>query len=143
MDALPKIGKPAAWALHEAGLRTLAQLARRSESEVGALHGVGPKALRLLRELRDGRVGRFVAPGILRGNGLQALAAMLPLTVDDGSSGEIDPRMQEAGPRTAAGLVRSAEHPLPGASAHATALSTAALSKSRLGVPTPPCAGKN
>ena len=28
------------------------------------------------REIRDGRIGRFIAPGILRGNGLQALEAI-------------------------------------------------------------------
>lgn len=50
---LPKgIGSPATRALAGVGLTTLEQLAERTEAEVAALHGVGPKALRLLsREL--------------------------------------------------------------------------------------------
>lgn len=49
--ALPKsIGKPATRALLAAGVTTLDDAARRTESELLALHGVGPKAIRLLRE---------------------------------------------------------------------------------------------
>jgi hypothetical protein len=48
---LPKaIGRPATQGLANAGLTTLAQIARMSDAELGALHGVGPKAVRLLRE---------------------------------------------------------------------------------------------
>lgn len=49
--ALPKsIGRPATRALLAAGIGSLDEVARRSESELLGLHGVGPKAARLLRE---------------------------------------------------------------------------------------------
>ncbi|MFC5749887.1 MmcQ/YjbR family DNA-binding protein [Actinomadura rugatobispora] len=44
------IGRPATQALLGAGLSTLAQVAARSEDELLALHGVGPKAVRILSE---------------------------------------------------------------------------------------------
>jgi hypothetical protein len=44
------IGKPATRALFGAGVRTLEQLAEWSEADLLALHGVGPKAVRVLRE---------------------------------------------------------------------------------------------
>ncbi|WP_020659665.1 hypothetical protein [Amycolatopsis benzoatilytica] len=48
---LPKaIGSPATRALHGAGITTLAQIAERPDAELLALHGVGPKAVRLLRD---------------------------------------------------------------------------------------------
>jgi len=48
---LPRsIGRPALQALHGAGFTTLDELADRSEAELLALHGVGPKAVRLLIE---------------------------------------------------------------------------------------------
>ena len=48
---LPKaIGGPATRALASAGITTLAQVAALSEAELLAMHGVGPKAVRLLRE---------------------------------------------------------------------------------------------
>lgn len=43
------IGKPALRALEGAGVQTLQQLAKWTEEELGALHGMGPKALGLLR----------------------------------------------------------------------------------------------
>jgi hypothetical protein len=47
---LPKaIGRPATQALAGAGITTLAQLAGRSDAELLAMHGVGPKAVRILR----------------------------------------------------------------------------------------------
>ena len=47
------IGKPATRALHQAGLTTLDQVATWTEKELLALHGVGPKAVRMLAaELR-------------------------------------------------------------------------------------------
>jgi hypothetical protein len=45
----PGLSQPALRALDGAGLRQLADLASVSEAELGALHGMGPKALRLLR----------------------------------------------------------------------------------------------
>ncbi|PRX49362.1 hypothetical protein B0I33_103397 [Prauserella shujinwangii] len=44
------IGKPATRALRQAGLLTLAQVAAHGERDLLALHGVGPKAIRVLRE---------------------------------------------------------------------------------------------
>lgn len=49
-SALPPIGKPATRALAEAGIHTLDDLRDRDVNELASLHGVGPKAIRLLRE---------------------------------------------------------------------------------------------
>lgn len=50
-DGLPAgIGAPATRALTAAGYTRLAQLTEVTEKDLGQLHGVGPKALRLLRE---------------------------------------------------------------------------------------------
>lgn len=46
----PFIGIPARSALFEAGYTHLAQLTALSEKELLALHGIGPKAVRILRE---------------------------------------------------------------------------------------------
>lgn len=46
---LPKIGRPAASALLTIGVTTLEQVAAMREAELLALHGVGPKAVRILR----------------------------------------------------------------------------------------------
>ena len=48
-----RIGAPAVRALHGAGIRTLDGLAGRRRAEVGALHGMGPKGLRLLDDALD------------------------------------------------------------------------------------------
>lgn len=45
------IGNPATNALVAAGYTRLAQLTKVSEAEILALHGVGPKAIRVLREV--------------------------------------------------------------------------------------------
>ena len=50
LDALPKIGAPATRALHGAGYTSLRQLAGVPQAEVAGLHGMGPKALRILEE---------------------------------------------------------------------------------------------
>jgi predicted flap endonuclease-1-like 5' DNA nuclease len=50
LDELPKIGAPATRALHNAGLTTLRQVADVPRKELAALHGMGPKALRILDE---------------------------------------------------------------------------------------------
>ena len=47
---LPKIGAPATRALFAVGITSLADVRRFSLAELAALHGVGPKAVRLLRE---------------------------------------------------------------------------------------------
>lgn len=50
-DALPmSIGKPATRALLAAGVRTLTDVAGRPAAELLALHGVGPRAVKLLGE---------------------------------------------------------------------------------------------
>lgn len=56
-DLPASIGRPATRALHGAGLTTLDQVAARSKDELLALHGVGPKAVRLLAEALE-RGGR-------------------------------------------------------------------------------------
>ncbi|HLT97238.1 MAG TPA: hypothetical protein VK070_10675 [Acidimicrobiia bacterium] len=53
---LPRaIGRPATRALAGAGVTTLADVARHSEDELLALHGVGPRAIRILREALEAR----------------------------------------------------------------------------------------
>jgi predicted flap endonuclease-1-like 5' DNA nuclease len=53
---LPKaIGRPAARALADAGITTLDHVAAVTDAELAALHGVGPKAVRILRETLDRR----------------------------------------------------------------------------------------
>ncbi|HLV55986.1 MAG TPA: hypothetical protein VKY71_10490 [Actinotalea caeni] len=48
---LPRgIGRPATRALEQAGLTTLDDVARLSEAELLALHGVGPRAVAILRQ---------------------------------------------------------------------------------------------
>lgn len=47
---LPAIGRPATAALAAAGVTDRAELATWTERDLLALHGVGPKAVRLLRE---------------------------------------------------------------------------------------------
>ncbi len=48
---LPKaIGKPATNALLNAGINTLDQISGMTDKELLALHGVGPKAIKILRD---------------------------------------------------------------------------------------------
>jgi len=46
----PKIGAPATRALEAAGYTNLKQLTKLTEAELAQLHGMGPKALNILRE---------------------------------------------------------------------------------------------
>jgi len=48
-NALPKLAAPARRALANAGIHSLAQLAKFSEADVKQLHGIGPNALEALR----------------------------------------------------------------------------------------------
>jgi len=48
-DLPPSLGAPALRALHAAGVTRLSEVAGLREAELVALHGVGPKAVRLLR----------------------------------------------------------------------------------------------
>lgn len=54
-SGLPKVGKPAGRALQSAGYHTLEQLNGASEAALLKLHGVGPKAIRILREAMEAR----------------------------------------------------------------------------------------
>ena len=47
---LPRIGAPATRALTNAGVLSLEDLTHWTEDELLALHGVGPKGVRILRE---------------------------------------------------------------------------------------------
>jgi uncharacterized protein YdhG (YjbR/CyaY superfamily) len=47
---LPKIGAPATRALNAAGYSRLEQLTKVTEADLGQLHGMGPKAIGILRE---------------------------------------------------------------------------------------------
>ena len=49
-DELPRIGAPASRALASIGVSELSQLVDHSEAELLALHGFGPRALRILTE---------------------------------------------------------------------------------------------
>jgi DNA-directed RNA polymerase alpha subunit len=46
---LPKLAVPARRALHRGGYARLEDLTKATESEVRKLHGMGPKAMRVLR----------------------------------------------------------------------------------------------
>ena len=48
-----KIGQPAHRALEEQGIVTLIQLCNFSEKELLTIHGVGPKAVKILKESLD------------------------------------------------------------------------------------------
>jgi predicted flap endonuclease-1-like 5' DNA nuclease len=50
LDTLPKIGAPAARALNGAGYTSLGQLAGVPRSDLAKLHGMGPKALRIIED---------------------------------------------------------------------------------------------
>ena len=52
---LPRIGAPATRALASIGVTRLEQVADLSEAELLALHGFGPRALRLLTEALEAR----------------------------------------------------------------------------------------
>lgn len=49
-EEFPKIGAPAFRALESVGITRLAQLTNYTEKQLLELHGVGPKAIRLLKE---------------------------------------------------------------------------------------------
>lgn len=54
-DLPRRVGGPATRALTAAGVTTLAQVADLSDDQLTALHGVGPKAVRVLREALERR----------------------------------------------------------------------------------------
>jgi predicted flap endonuclease-1-like 5' DNA nuclease len=49
-ELTPRIGRPATGALTLAGYTTYASLARATAKDLLAIHGVGPKAIRILEE---------------------------------------------------------------------------------------------
>ncbi|MEU8176940.1 helix-hairpin-helix domain-containing protein [Microbispora hainanensis] len=55
MTDLPKIGAPATRALASAGYTDLENLAQATEAELLALHGMGPKAMSVLRRALEER----------------------------------------------------------------------------------------
>ncbi|WP_412027171.1 hypothetical protein [Deinococcus yunweiensis] len=61
MSDLPRMAAPARRALATAGITTLTDLTRCTEPQVAALHGMGPKALELLREAMQERGLVFAA----------------------------------------------------------------------------------
>ena len=56
---LPPIGRPANSALMAAGITSLAQVAACSRNQLLAMHGVGPKAVRLLEAALEAQGLRF------------------------------------------------------------------------------------
>ena len=50
VSELPKISKPANRSLHNAGYYKIEQFTKVTESEILKIHGVGPKAVRILNE---------------------------------------------------------------------------------------------
>ena len=50
LDELPKIGAPATRALNNAGYTSLRQLAGIPRADLAKLHGMGPKALRIIED---------------------------------------------------------------------------------------------
>lgn len=49
-EFLLKLAKPAQRALANAGITSLQQLAKYSEEEIALLHGIGPNALRQIKQ---------------------------------------------------------------------------------------------
>ncbi len=62
---LPKIGAPATRALQGIGITRLKQLTKVSEAEAGKLHGMGPKALRILRETLESKGMSFASMSVV------------------------------------------------------------------------------
>lgn len=52
---LPRIGRPATSALLAIGVTSLAEVAKLGRRRLAAMHGVGPKAVRILGEALDER----------------------------------------------------------------------------------------
>ena len=58
----PKIGAPATRALTGAGISRLADLTEFTEADIKKLHGVGPKALKLLQAALDEKGLSYAPP---------------------------------------------------------------------------------
>jgi len=55
----PGVGGPALRALSSAGIRSMTDLAKWTESDLAKLHGMGPKALSALRDALEASGGSF------------------------------------------------------------------------------------
>lgn len=66
-DLPATFGAPARRALVNAGITRLEQLSRVSERELLKLHGMGPRAVRLLRDILAERGLGFAAAGTIAG----------------------------------------------------------------------------
>jgi len=62
-DALPNIGAPATRALAAIGITKLSQVSGMSEAKLADLHGVGPRAIRILREALEAQGKSFASEG--------------------------------------------------------------------------------
>ena len=59
-SAFPRgMSGPSLRALHGAGITSLAQLTKWSEADLGKLHGMGPKGLRILKAALEEQGKRF------------------------------------------------------------------------------------
>jgi hypothetical protein len=59
---IPRISKPANQALIEAGYLRLEQLTQVTEADLLRLHGMGPKGIRMLREVLNAKGLSFASP---------------------------------------------------------------------------------
>ncbi|MBS1526800.1 MAG: hypothetical protein JST19_14185 [Bacteroidetes bacterium] len=61
MSEFPKLSQPALRALHNAGIADLYHLSKLTEKEFSRLHGIGPTAIKALREAMAAKGLTFVA----------------------------------------------------------------------------------
>ena len=52
-DDFPKLAKPALRALEGAGIRNMESLTKLTEKEFARLHGIGPNAIKMLRQAME------------------------------------------------------------------------------------------
>jgi DNA-directed RNA polymerase alpha subunit len=57
---IPKTSAPARRALDNAGIASLEDLSKHTEKEIANLHGMGPKAIRMLKEAMKEKGFAFV-----------------------------------------------------------------------------------
>ncbi len=66
INLLPGLASPARRALAAAGITRLEQLADHSEADLLQLHGMGPKAIKAIKEAMSQRGLKFAAEGASR-----------------------------------------------------------------------------
>ena len=76
-DFPPGIGNPATQALIAAGMTRLAQLTKLTEDQLLQIHGVGPKAVGILRSTLDATGRSFAEPNFPPGIGKPATRALI------------------------------------------------------------------